>query len=94
VGQLSQLFPNGIWIGNAFSNRRHNFKYPLKSAANLIFAMEGFAEFFESVQSFGRCRGAPVGTGLGFRFSEALRDDDLPSGTTACGAGLGGGGSG
>lgn len=35
------------------SFRRHNFKKSLKSAANLIFAIEGFAEFFESVQSFG-----------------------------------------
>jgi hypothetical protein len=76
------------------SFRRHNFKKSLKSAANLIFAIEGFAEFFESVQSFGRCRGPPVGAGLGLRFCKAVCDDDLPSGTAAGGAGLGGGGSG
>ena len=74
------------------SFRRHNFKKSLKSAANLIFALEGFAEFFESVQSFGGCRGPPVGAGLGF--GEAVGYDDLPSGTSAGGSGLGCGGNG
>lgn len=73
---------------------RHNFKKSLKSAANLIFAIEAFAEFFESVQSFGRCRGMPVSTGFGFRFGKAIRNDDLPSGTAAGGAGFGCRGSG
>ena len=76
------------------SFRRHNFKKSLKSAANLIFAIEGFAEFFQSVQSFGRCRSAPVGAGLGFRLGEAIRSDELPSGAAVRGACLGGGGSG
>lgn len=76
------------------SFRRHNGKKSLKSAANLIFAIEGFAEFFESVQAFGGRRCPPVGTGLGFRFGEAIRDDDLPAGAAAGSAGLGGGGSG
>jgi len=71
------------------SFRRHNFKKSLKSAANLISAIEGFAEFFESIQPFGGCRGAPVGTGFGLRFGKAIRNDDLPSGTSARGAGLG-----
>ncbi len=73
------------------SFRRHNFKKSLKSAANLIFAIEGFAEFFESIQAFGRCRGAPVGPGLGFRFGKAICNDELPFGTTASGASFGGG---
>jgi len=75
------------------SFRRHNFKKSLKSAANLIFAIEGFAEYFESVQSFGGCGSAPVGAGLGFRLGKAVCNDELPSGPSAGGAGLGCGGS-
>jgi hypothetical protein len=76
------------------SFRRDNFKKSLKSAANLIFAPEGFAGFFETVQSFGVSCGTPVGTGFGFRFGKAVRDHDLPSGTSAGGAGIGCGWSG
>ena len=71
------------------SFRRHNFKKSLKSAANLIFAIKGFAEFFEGVQSFGWCCRAPVGAGLGFGFGEVIRDYDFPTDAAACGAGLG-----
>ena len=60
------------------SFRRHNIKKSLKSAANLIFAIEGFTEFFESVQTFCRSRRAPVGTGLGL--GKAIGYDDLPFG--------------
>ncbi len=73
------------------SFRRHNFKKSLKSAANLIFAIKGFAEFFESIQSFCGCRSAPVSAGFGFGFGEAIGDDDLPIGPATGGAGFGGG---
>lgn len=74
--------------------RRHNFKKSLKSAANLIFAIKWFAEFFKGVKPFGRGCSAPVGTGLGLGFGEAICNNDLPFRTSAGSAGLGGGESG
>jgi hypothetical protein len=59
----------------------------------LIFAIKGFAEFFEGVQAFSGACSAPVGAGFGLGFGEAVCYDDLPSGTATGGAGLGGGGS-
>jgi len=65
------------------SFRRQYFKKSRKSAASLIFAIEGFAVLFESVQSSGRCRGTPVRTGFGLGFGETIRHHNLPTATTA-----------
>ncbi len=76
------------------SFRRHNFKKSLKPAANLIFAIKRFTEFFESVQAFGRCRGSPISTGFRFGFGETICNDNLPFATATGSAHLSGGGSG
>ena len=76
------------------SFRSHNFKKSLKSAANLIFAIKGFAECFEGVESFGGRGGAPVSAGFSLRLGKAVGDDNLPFRTVAGGARLDCGGSG
>jgi len=59
---------------------RHNLKKSLKSAANLIFAIEGFSEFFECVEPFRRSGSTPVGAGFVLRFFETVDNHEFPLG--------------
>lgn len=84
AGRLIELL---IWLYVPFS--RHHFKNPLKSAANLIFVIKWFPEFFEGVQGLGGCCGLQAGTGFSLGFGEAVRYHDLPTRATVGGASIG-----